>query len=104
MEQMGFGGSLRIAETLARQGIKISNETIRCSRKNPRKPNPRENNKGGPVLKAKHPSHVWMIDITEIKGFLGLFTYRFAVMLDNPGCVLKNAAGWPRLHRPAYRN
>jgi DNA-binding transcriptional regulator YiaG len=54
MDQMGFGGSLRIAQTLARQAVKLSKETVRRWRKSPRKPSPekRTQTKAGPLLKA----------------------------------------------------
>jgi len=50
MEQMGFGGSLSIAETLAREGIKISKETVRRWRGNPRKPKPTAAGRGPGIL------------------------------------------------------
>jgi len=81
MDQMGFGGNLRIAQTLAREGIKVSKETVRRWRKSPRKPKP-TSAKLGPCIVAKHPNHVWMIDITEIPGFLNLFRFKLAVVLD----------------------
>src|SRR5689334_1320438 len=72
MDRMGFGGNLRIAQTLALEGVKLSKKTIRRWRKNPRKPSPATPlKKTGPILKAKHPNHIWMIDITEIPGLFG---------------------------------
>ena len=55
MDQMGFGGSLRIAQALAREGIKISKETIRRWRKCPRKPKP-TSSKPGPSIIACEPA------------------------------------------------
>jgi transposase InsO family protein len=34
------------------------------------------------MLAAKHPNHVWMLDITEITGLFGLFRFKLAVVLD----------------------
>ena len=84
MEEMGFGGNLRIAQTLARAGIKLSRETVRRWRKEPRPPRPSVHPKRrlGPMLAAKHPNHVWMMDITEITGLFGLFRFKLAVVLD----------------------
>jgi hypothetical protein len=38
MDQMGFGGNKRIAQTLTRAGIKLSHETVRRYRKQPSNP------------------------------------------------------------------
>jgi putative transposase len=85
MGEMGFGGNLRIAQTLARAGVKLGRETIRRWRNDGRLPS-REHNKQarkpGPVLKAKRPNHIWMLDITEIVGLFGLFRFKLAVVLD----------------------
>jgi transposase InsO family protein len=84
MEEMGFGGSLRIAQTLARAGIRLSRETVRRWRKEPRPPRPPIHPKRrlGPMLAAKHPNHIWMLDITEITGLFGLFRFKLAVVMD----------------------
>src|SRR5262249_55980835 len=84
MDEMGFGGNLRIAQTLARAGIKLSRETVRRWRKEPRSPRPSIQSKRrlGPVLSAKRPNHIWMLGITEIAGLFGLFRFKLAVVLD----------------------
>jgi len=85
MDQMGFGGNLRIAQTLARAGVKLSRETVRRLRKTPHLPapaNPRKDNKAGPALKARHLNHIWMLDITEIASLFGLFRFKLALLLD----------------------
>lgn len=33
-------------------------------------------------VRARHPHHVWMLDITEIPGFLRLFSFKLAVVFD----------------------
>jgi DNA-binding transcriptional regulator YiaG len=81
MNQAGFGGNLRIAQTLAREGIKMSKESVRRWRKCPRKPNPKASKPGRSIV-AKHPNHVWMMDITEIPGWLNLFRFKLAVVID----------------------
>ncbi|HEY6332340.1 MAG TPA: DDE-type integrase/transposase/recombinase [Blastocatellia bacterium] len=81
MNQLGFGGNLRIAQTLAREGIKVSKDTVRRWRKCHHKPKP-ASTKPGPGIVAKHPNHVWMIDITEIPGLFNLFKFKLAVVLD----------------------
>jgi hypothetical protein len=86
MDEMGFGGNLRIAQTLARAGVKLSRETIRRWRNQGRMPGgadarPRPT-KTGPILKAKYPNHIWMLDITEIAGLFRLFKFKLAVVLD----------------------
>jgi hypothetical protein len=60
MDQMGFGGGLRIAQTLAREGVKLSKETVRRWRKSPRKPSPEKGTqtKAGSLLKASNPNHI----------------------------------------------
>ncbi|HKV39794.1 MAG TPA: hypothetical protein VJX67_11325, partial [Blastocatellia bacterium] len=40
MGQFGFGGNLKIAQTLARAGVKLSKETARRWRNNPKSPHP----------------------------------------------------------------
>ncbi len=34
------------------------------------------------VLRAKGVNHIWTADLTEIRGFLGLFAYKLVVVLD----------------------
>jgi putative transposase len=84
MEEMGFGGNLRIAQTLARAGVKLSRETVRRWRKQPRPPRSSIQTKRrlGPILAAKHPNHIWILDITEITGLFGLFRFKLALVMD----------------------
>ena len=35
------------------------------------------------VLRAKYVNHTGLADLTEIRGFLGLFTYKLVVVLDS---------------------
>ena len=34
------------------------------------------------MLRARYPHHVWLADLTEIRGFLGLMRYKLVVILD----------------------
>jgi transposase InsO family protein len=34
------------------------------------------------VVRAKHPNHVWMVDLTDVKGLFGLVTFKVAVKFD----------------------
>ena len=88
MSQMGFGGNLKVAQTLARAGVKLSKESVRRWRQKPSSPSSRETSttptakQGGQILRAKRPNHVWMIDITHIPGLFGLFSFQLAVVID----------------------
>jgi transposase InsO family protein len=78
-----IGGSARIAQMLARAGIKLGRETVRRYRKAPRCPRPEgDEGAGGRVLRAKYVNHVWMADLSEIRGFLGFIVFKLVVVLD----------------------
>jgi len=84
MAASGFGGSERIAQTLARAGWNIATETVRRVRKEKPTPEPE------PVLgrarartvQARYPNHVTMADITEILSLFRLFSFKLAVVFD----------------------
>ena len=84
MELAGFGGNDLIARTLARAGWKLSSRTVGRIRSErwsaPRLPEaastvPR-------AVRAKRPNHVWMVDLTDVKGLFGLVTFKVAVVFD----------------------
>jgi transposase InsO family protein/DNA-binding XRE family transcriptional regulator len=84
MELAGFGGNDLIARTLARAGWKLSSRTVGRIRRErwsaPRLPEaastvPR-------AVRAKRPNHVWMVDLTDVKGLFGLVTFKVAVVFD----------------------
>jgi transposase InsO family protein len=77
-----IGGSAKIAHMLARAGIRIGWETIRRYRRAPRLPHPEGGVAASRLLRAKYVNHVWMTDLTQIRGFLGLFVYKLLVVLD----------------------
>jgi transposase InsO family protein/transposase-like protein len=83
LDSFGIGGSMAIAQMLARAGLKLGRETVRRYRKAPRPPRLVGEAAGTPrVLRAKRVNHIWTADLTEIRGFLGLFAYKLVVVLD----------------------
>ena len=83
LDGFDIGGSAKIAQMLARAGLKIGRETVRRYRRAPRLPRPVKIPPATPrVLTAKYANHIWLADLTEIRGFLGLFVYKLVVVLD----------------------
>ena len=84
MELTGFGGNDLIARTLARAGWKLSSRTVgRIRRERWPSPPPPEAASGVPrAVRAKRPNHVWMVDLTDVKGLFGLLTFKVAVVFD----------------------
>ncbi len=84
MELAGFGGNDLIARTLARAGWKLSARTVgRIRRERWPSPPPPEAASGVPRgVRAKRPNHVWMVDLTDVKGLFGLVTFKVAVVFD----------------------
>jgi len=83
LDTFEIGGSKKIAQMLARAGLKIGRETVRRYRRAPRPLRPAGSPMESPrILRAKHVNHIWLSDLTEIRGFLGLFTYKLVVVLD----------------------
>src|SRR5450830_1088981 len=84
MELAGFGGNDLIARTLARAGWKLSARTVGRIRKE-RWPAPRVPEAASTVpraVRAKHPNHVWMVDLTDVRGLFGIVTFKFGVVFD----------------------
>jgi putative transposase len=83
LDAIDIGGSKKITQMLARAGLKIGRETVRRYRRAPRLPKPADRSSAKPrVLRAKYVNHIWLADLTEIRGFLGLFVYKLVVVLD----------------------
>jgi hypothetical protein len=108
MALAGFGGSLRIAQTLALEGIRLSRNTVRRWTKatmpdlaaptgassitaggaafGDRATTTREAAKAPSLVeravRAKRPNHVLMVDVTLIKALMGYFHFRLAVVID----------------------
>jgi hypothetical protein len=34
------------------------------------------------AVRAKRPNHVWMVDLTDVKGLFGVVTFKVAVVFD----------------------
>jgi transposase InsO family protein len=80
----GFPGDRSVAAHLARAGLKLSRRSIQRIRKEkPLGPTPplRPPATRGTV-RARFPHHVWMLDLTEIPGFLRLFSFKLALVFD----------------------
>jgi len=82
LDSFRIGGSAKIAQMLARAGLKLGRETVRRYRRAPRRPRPMPEAQAGPVLRAKYANHIWLADLTEIRGFLGLFVFKVVAVLD----------------------
>jgi len=84
MAVSGFGGNQRIAETLARAGWKLSPESVRRIRKENAVPSPTISKEptSRRFLRARHPNHLWMLDITEIPSWFRIFTFKLALVFD----------------------
>ena len=80
----GLPGDRSVALHLARAGWTLSRRTVqRIRREKPRAPAPvTARGSSGRAVRARFPNHVWMIDITEIPGFLRLFSFKLAVVID----------------------
>ena len=84
MELAGFGGNDLIARTLARAGFRLSTRTVGRIREE-RWPAPRIPEAASTVprsVRAKRPNHVWMVDLTDVKGLFGIVTFKVAVVFD----------------------
>jgi transposase InsO family protein len=84
MELAGFGGNDLIARTLARAGWKLSARTVGRIRRE-RWPVPRAPEAASTVpraVRAKRPNHLWMVDLTDVKGLFGIVTFKVAVVFD----------------------
>jgi transposase InsO family protein len=83
MTLAGFPGERSVALHLARIGWKLSRRTIQRVRREkqiqPPEPVPIAQPR---AVRAKYPTHIWMLDLTEIPGFLRLFSFKLAVVLD----------------------
>src|ERR1035437_2775332 len=83
MELAGFGGNDLIAQTLARAGWKLSARTVGRIRKE-RWPVPQVPEAASTVpraVRAKRPNHVWMVDLTDVKGLFGIVTFKVGIVL-----------------------
>ena len=103
LSMAGFGGSLRLAQTLAREGLLLSRSTVRRWTKEsaPKTPPtgavdamcasaanasgsaaPRTLRIVEPAVRARRPNHVLMVDVTLVKALMGFLHFRLAVVID----------------------
>jgi putative transposase len=84
MDLAGFGGNDLIARTLARAGWKLSSRTVGRIRRE-RRPSPRlpgSDFVAPRAVRARHPNHVWMVDLTDVRGMFSLVTFKVGVVFD----------------------
>src|ERR1017187_9848454 len=84
MELAGFGGNDLIAGTLARAGWKLSSRTVGRIRKGrwPVPPLPEAASTIPRAVRARRPNHIWMVDLTDVKGLFSLVTFKVVVVFD----------------------
>jgi transposase InsO family protein len=85
MALTGFGGNRLIAQTLARAGWKLAQDTVRRIRKERPCGNPTTDSQTRTVMravKARYPGHILMADLTDVPGFLGLFRFKVVAIMD----------------------
>jgi transposase InsO family protein len=85
MDRLGFGGANTIATTLARAGWRLARETVRRYRHAPPvrpRPQPPRRAQATNTLQPRYPNHIWLADITHVKGLFGLACFRVAAVLD----------------------
>jgi transposase InsO family protein len=84
MELAGFGGNDLIARTMARAGWKLSARTVGRIRRDrwPVPPVPETASRVPRAVRARHPNHIWMADLPDVKGLFGLVTFKVAVVFD----------------------
>jgi hypothetical protein len=84
MELAGFGGNDLIARTLARAGWKLTARTVGRIRKE-HWPAPQVPGAAPTVpraVRARYPNHVWMVDLTDIRGLFGITTFKAGAVFD----------------------
>jgi transposase InsO family protein/DNA-binding XRE family transcriptional regulator len=84
MELAGFGGNDLIARTLARAGWKLSSRTVGRIRRE-RWPVPRLPVVAPTVpraVRARYPNHVWMVDLTDVRGLFGIMIFKVGAVFD----------------------
>jgi transposase InsO family protein len=85
MDRVGFGGADKVGATLARAGWRLARETVRRYRHEPPVrplPEPTRRPRARRSLKARCPNHIWLADITHVKGLFGLRSFKVAAVFD----------------------
>lgn len=87
MDLVGFGGKKKIAQFLTRAGWRLSARTVARIRKEGAPP-PRQRLRPGGVtppsggVRARHPNHTWLMDVTTVRSLFGLLRYSVATVYD----------------------
>lgn len=83
MDEAGFGGKKKIAETLLRNAWSVSARTVgRIRREKPPPPEPKDNTTRPTTVRGDRPNHLWLQDITEIPTLFPLLSLHLMVVLD----------------------
>ena len=85
MAVLGFQGCEHIAAMLARVGWRLSASTVRRMLKAPvaaPPPAPAPTQPTPRAVRAKYVNHVWMMDLTVVRGVFGLFSFEIAAIID----------------------
>ena len=102
MDEAGFGGKKKIAETLLRNCWTISPRTVGRILKEKLQhspPEPEEPRTRPTSVRGDHPNHLWLQDITEIPTLFPFFPLHLMVVLD--ACSRLPLAATLRLTRPS---
>ncbi len=99
MDEAGFGGKSKIAETLLRNAWTISARTVGRIRKETTPPEPEATPRRPTTVRGDHPNHLWLMDVTEIPTLFPFLPLHLMVVLD-AGSRLPLAAAL-RISRPS---
>jgi len=100
MDEAGFGGKKKIAETLLRNAWTVSARTVgRIRREKPLPPEPEEARTRPTTVRGNRPNHLWLQDITEIPTLFPFLKLHLMVVLD--ACARLPLAATLRLRRPS---
>jgi putative transposase len=100
MDEAGFGGKKKIAETLLRNSWRISARTVgRIRKERPLPPGPEEERIRPTTVRGDHPNHLWLMDITEIPTLFPFLKLHLMVVLD--ACSRLPLAYRLRLNEPS---
>ena len=83
MDDAGFGGKKKIAETLLRTAWRVSPRSVGRIRNE--KPSPQGSGRGPArptTVRGDHPNHLWLMDITEIPTLFPFLKLHLMVVLD----------------------
>ena len=84
MELTGFGGNDLIARTLARAGWKLSSRAVGRIRRErwPVPWVPVATPTPPRVVRARYPNHVWVVDLTDVRGLFGVAAFKVGAVFD----------------------